>query len=543
MNALSIKQRLVLLILIAVSSLLLATLLAVFDKRDSMLDERKNQIQILVETAETLVSSLHQQALQGQISNDEAKQRAISALNAMRYGDNGYFMVYDMTSTMVNHPINPTLNGKDLSKLEDINGVLIVKEQVIAAKQGGGFVSYHWKKASQDETPYPKIAYSLAFEPWGWVLNTGLYTDDVDTLFYQDVRNLMSLVALLTLLLIAVSLYINKTITSPLAHLQATLHQAGTNLDLTLRLAVEGKNEISAVGLAFNTLMAAFESTLQAIHAGAQQLEGQATKLEKLSSHIVGASNQQSDDTNSIAALVEEFSQSIHTISHDADTMNSLSNESGVKASEGASSMRAAIDNLNDMSQKSRRSSQAISALDQHSKQIEGIVSVINDVAEQTNLLALNAAIEAARAGEQGRGFAVVADEVRNLAVRTSDSTKQIASTIQELRSGIETTVVHIEDSVSSVSDNLSQTIEAETQVGEMHQMSQTLNTLIEEISCSLHEQSIANQELAERIQQIAEMATNNHQSASDVQGTAKEVSILVSSFHQSIGKFKVALQ
>ncbi|WP_407333572.1 methyl-accepting chemotaxis protein [Enterovibrio sp. 27052020O] len=541
MNALSIRQRLSLIIAIAVLSLVSVTTISLVVKRDNMLEERKNQIQVLVETAESLVTSLYQQAQSGNISMEQAKQQAINALDAMRYGENGYFMIYSMNSEMIHHPIATNLIGKNLVDLKDANGVYIIKEQVEMAKNGGGFVQYHWKKAGQDNTPHPKVAYSLPFTPWEWVLNTGLYVDDVDAVFYQDVRRLLLLVAAIAAVLMAISFTIANSITKPINTLKELLQNAERNLDLTVRFRPKGKNEITDLGRAFNNLMNAFEETLTSIASGANQLNSEVAKLEDLSNHIVGASTRQSEDTGSIAALVEEFAASINTISHDADKMKSLSDESGIQAQQGATSMRQTIANMDQMSEKSQRSSSAVSELDQHSKEIEGIISVINDVAEQTNLLALNAAIEAARAGDQGRGFAVVADEVRNLAVRTSDSTKQIASTIQELRSGIEATVSHIEDSVLVVNDNMSQTHSAEQSVREMHQKSQDLINIIEEVSRSLHEQSSANQELARRIQDIADMATNNHQSAFDVQGSAREVNGLVSQFRTSVGRFKVS--
>ncbi|NGO00236.1 methyl-accepting chemotaxis protein [Grimontia sp. S25] len=541
MNALSIRQRLSLIIVIALLSLVSVTTISLIIKRDNMLEERKNQIQVLVETAESLVTRLYQKSQTGEISVEEAQQRAITAMDAMRYGTNGYFMIYDMKSTMVHHPIASNLIGKDLADLQDVNGVYIIAEQVKKARNGGGFVTYHWKKAGADETPYPKIAYSLPFKPWGWVLNTGLYVDDVDAIFYEDVRKMLLIVAAVALVLAGISFTIARSITTPLSTLQRQFQNAERNLDLTVRSRLKGKNEITDLGRAFNNLMNAFEETLTGIAQGANQLNSEVTKLETLSNHIVGASTQQSEDTGSIAALVEEFAASINTISHDADKMKSLSNENGAQAQQGANTMQLTISNMDQMSEKSQRSSSAVAELDQHSKEIEGIISVINDVAEQTNLLALNAAIEAARAGDQGRGFAVVADEVRNLAVRTSDSTKQIASTIQELRSGIETTVSHIEDSVSVVSDNMSQTHTAEQSVREMHQKSMDLINIIEEVSRSLHEQTIANQELARRIQGIADMASNNHESAADVQGSAREVNDLVGKFRSSVSRFKVS--
>ncbi|AMG29004.1 methyl-accepting chemotaxis protein [Grimontia hollisae] len=541
MNALSIRQRLSLIIIIALLSLVSVTIISLTVKRDNMLEERKSQIRVLVETTQSLVTRLYQQTQTGEISEREAQQRAITAIDAMRYGNNGYFMVFDMDANMVHHPISPDLNGKNLRDRQDVNGVYLFTEQVQQAKEGGGFVTYYWKKAGNDTKPHPKITYSLPFQPWGWVLSTGLYVDDVDAVFYQDVRKMLLLVAAIALVLAAISFTIARSITVPLSKLQTLLRTAERNLDLTVRSTLKGKNEITDLGRAFNNLMTAFEETLTSIAQGANQLNSEVSKLETLSNHIVGASTQQSEDTGSIAALVEEFAASINTISHDADKMKTLSNESGNKAKVGASTMQLTISNMDQMSEKSQRSSSAVAELDQHSKEIEGIISVINDVAEQTNLLALNAAIEAARAGDQGRGFAVVADEVRNLAVRTSDSTKQIASTIQELRNGIEMTVSHIEESVSVVSDNMSQTHTAEQSVREMHQKSLDLINIIEEVSRSLHEQTVANQELARRIQGIADMASNNHESAEDVQGSARQVNNLVSQFRQSVGRFKVS--
>ncbi|MGF1759743.1 methyl-accepting chemotaxis protein [Photobacterium sagamiensis] len=541
MNALSIRKRLLLLIIIAVLALITVTSITLINQKADMMAERKNQIQVLVETAEILVTRLYQQANAGDITMNEAEQRAKQAIDAMRYGKNGYFMIYNTQGVMVHHPIATNLIGKNLNTLQDINGVYIVREQISTALNGDGFADYYWKKSSNDETPYHKVSYSIFFEPWGWVLNTGLYVDDVESAFWGSVTLLLPAILLIAALLVAASLVISSSIVSPLNKLQQLISLAEKNLDLTARSTITGNNEVSAVGQAFNSLMDAFEQTLTSISHGATQLNKEAEKLDNLSDYIVTASTHQSDDTSSIAALVHEFTSSINTISLDADQMKQLSNESGNHASQGAATMHQTLDNMKKMSETSIESSNAVSDLDGHSKEIEGIINVIKNVAEQTNLLALNAAIEAARAGEQGRGFSVVAEEVRNLAERTSDSTKQITSTIQDLRIGIENTVNHIENNVTAVNHNMEQTQKAELKVLHMQKMSEQLIMIIDEVSGSLHEQSNANNELAERIHKIADMATNNHQSAAEVQVAAKEVNSLVSTFQLSINRFNVS--
>ena len=319
-----------------------------------------------------------------------------------------------------------------------------------------------------------------------------MYIDDVDEAFYTDVARFMGFTLVIAILLIAISLYISQSIVSPIKALQNIFRKVESDLDLSTRIHIEGKNELSKLGDDFNNLMITFEDTLATIVEGANELNRKVGNLENLSNHIVGASTRQSEDTVNIAALVEEFSASINTISHDANTMRTLSNESGSQAEEGALTMRQTIANMDQMSEKSTQSSYAVSELDKHSKEIEGIVSVINDVAEQTNLLALNAAIEAARAGDQGRGFAVVADEVRNLAVRTSDSTKQIAQTIQELRAEAEETVGHNESSVSVVNENMTAN-PFSRRIRPRDAQKISLIDIIEEVSRSLNEQNSAN--------------------------------------------------
>ncbi|WP_026957366.1 methyl-accepting chemotaxis protein [Aliagarivorans taiwanensis] len=540
MNALSIRQRLLLLIALASISIVLVAGVTLLNKKHGMLEERQLQIKVLVETAYTLVESFAEQARQGQLSSEEAQQRALQALDAMRYGDNGYFMVYSFDSEMVHHPIAKQLIGKDLNDLKDVNGVHIVRDAVNAARQGGGWVDYYWPKAGEDKTPYHKVSYSLSFNEWGWVLNTGLYVDDVERSFWHDVIWLLLGVAMLTGGLIGFSLVIAASIVRPLRYLSNSLSQAENDLDLSLRYPQDGRNEIARVGVALNNLMNAFSQTLSGIHSGVKQLDDQADKLAGLSSHIVQASNRQSDDTNTIAALVEQFTQSINVISDDASKMTDLSNQNGEEAESGSKSMHQTLVDMQQIHQSAKASSEAITELGKHSKEIEGVVKVINDVAEQTNLLALNAAIEAARAGDQGRGFAVVAEQVRALAERTSESTKQIAQTIRYVHEGIDKTVTHINNSMGFVEQNMQQTEQVEQKVSHMRQLSEQLVAIIREVTHSLQEQTSANMELADRVSQITAMAMNNHQSAAEVQDTAQQVNTLVDDFSSSVARFKL---
>ncbi len=332
-----------------------------------------------------------------------------------------------------------------------------------------------------------------------------------------------------------------RAITRPVKQMRLALVQAEHSRDLTQRVAVTGHDEVSDMAVAFNALMESLQATLNRVMAGAQEVSAAATEMAAASSQITQSSRSQSESAASTAAAVEQVTVSINQVADNTRETRSVSEQACVLSTEGEKSARAAAEQMLGTAQSVGHSMQLIEQLSQRSNDISGIVKVIRDIAEQTNLLALNAAIEAARAGEQGRGFAVVADEVRKLAERTASSTSEISTMIEAIQSEVGRAVENLKSNNEQVAQGKSLAEEVAATLARINEGARVTMERINDISSAASEQGTASNDIARNVEKIAQMTEETSAAITQASTTAQQLEALASKLHAEVAQFKTA--
>ena len=507
---------------VATSILGFAVVLAVslVNLKHELLTGRQLQVQAVVEAATAAVSVLQSEQSAGHLSEDDAKSRAMSIIKSMRFGANEYLWINDMTPRMIMHPIKPELDGKDLSALRDANGLTLFNSFVETVRRNGsGFVTYFWAKPGHD-SPVPKVSYVKGFAPWGWVIGTGVYLDDVDAAFVGNAVDVGGVIGVVIVLTCLVSWYIAKRTTDPIEILNGQMDAiAHGQLDVTIDGTGRG-DEIGSMAKAVDVfrlnaienarlhqqqteaevhrhqqrrqemlsmadkleqrvhgIVLTITNSVQDLHSAASNLSANAEQTQRQSSAASWATSQANSNVGTVASASVELTSSIHEI--------------GRQVSEAAQVAAAA-------STEAQTATSRISGLETAAQKIGEVVQLINDIAGQTNLLALNATIESARAGEAGKGFAVVANEVKGLAGQTSRATEDIAKQISEIQEETRLAVSAIEAIAATVV---------------------RINEMSSSIACAVEQQGAATGEISRNVEQAS---AGTREVADNISGVAK---------------------
>jgi len=483
--------------------------------RENAIKERKALLSSYLMLAKTAVDTVYNQP-----DTPEVRKQVAEILRPLRYSSDGYFFVYDFQGNTVLLPTRPEMEGKNRWQDKDAKGKLLIQEIVKAARQGDGFSEY-WTAKPSIGRDAPKLSFNLVLDKYEWIIGTGFYIDDIVGI---------TLVA---------TVVIGNRVTRPLADaVQALNDIADGEGDLTQRLKVQSNDEIGQLATAFNRFVERIQSVVSQVGETSNHLFSAVEKLHSLSEHYDHQMQGHSRETDQVVTAVTEMSSTAQEVAASASNAATATSDAARESDAARGVVGTAINSINRLVGEVHTASGVIEQLAHETGKIGSVVEVIRGIAEQTNLLALNAAIEAARAGEQGRGFAVVADEVRSLAGRTQQSTKEINEMLQRLQSGVKQAVDVMQASEERSQETVQEASHIATSLDSMVMAVSTINDMNIQIATAAEEQHAVSEEINKNlvaIQQIVseltDAAVESNSTTRDLASTGDKLRKLVSQF------------
>ena len=456
---------------------------------------------------------------------------------AIKVGETGYVAALDAGKQKGVATIHPAREGANLLAAKDSRGFEFIREMV---EKKSGSIRYEW--ANPDEArAREKVAVFDHYPAWDWVLVSTSYVEEIRRGADTAVRDIAVMaVAIILAALTSGFLVTRHWVTRPLHELVMAADRIASG-DLSVDLSVDSGDEVGHLKQAIGEMAGNLKTTIGNFRDAAATVLEQSLALVTAAEQVNQGSQMQRDAATAMTSSVDTMSDSIEQVARHARDAQRLSNGSGQAAVQGAEVTRQAVAAMNQITGFVRQASTTVGELGHRSQDISAVVQVIREIAEQTNLLALNAAIEAARAGEQGRGFAVVADEVRKLAERTAKSTHSISEMIKHIQVGASAAVEQMEDGVAQVEQGSVLANRAGQAIAEIDAGTSEVIMAVDNISQALGAQSLASQALANGVEQITRMAAGNHSASQGTAQSAQALRDMATRLDQALGRFRVS--
>lgn len=440
------------------------------------------------------------------------RKEALARIRQLRYGHNGYFWINDLNYFMIAHP-DPQLNGKDAAGLKDPNGVYIIQEAVkVARDKGEGYIFYQWKKPDE-EKKMPKLSYVKFVKQWNWIIGTGIYINDIDEMVTREednmrqevsylIRKSMIIYTVIACIIILITNYlVRRLITSPIERIAAAVKTSAN--DLTVNIPVAARNEIGELAGWFNSHTDNLHGIIKKVSDATREISSDAGEVSTAVEQQATVSAEQSAAVAEITSTMEELSASSTQIAEHAKAVVDIASKTWENTKRGAVAVESVLMKMSEINGDSQNSINEIVELGRKSREITKVMEIINTIADQTKLIAFNAALEASSAGEAGKRFGVVAVEIRRLADNVMESTGEIASKINEIQEAINRLVIASEKGSHGIQEGMEYSNQTAGILSEIVDDAQATTDAAKQISLSTQQQKTASNQVVVALREI----------------------------------------
>lgn len=447
LDKMSIKQKIITLtVLVAVLTMLTGLFFTIKNIREELILSNEQKAAEITELVSNILDDFKAEVATNKMTLAEAQTEALKKVQAIKYDGSNYVWITDYNTFMLSHP---SLKGKDASQIQDKDGIRFFYDGAELAKaKGTGIVKYHWTKQGVDASQtFPKISFFRNYPAWKWVIATGVYIDEVDNVVRNTSLQIIFFnIVITTIVILIILLTIVKGLVSSMHSITEELGE-----------------------------------TSEAVSSASSQVEAAAQKLAE-------GSTEQAASIQETSSTLEETASMVQQNRDNTKQAATLAKQSKDYASKSTGEMQKMMQSMED--------------LKKSSAEISKIIKVIDEIAFQTNILSLNAAVEAARAGDAGKGFAVVAEEVRSLAHRSADAAKETAKIIESN--------IAISDNGAIIANDVNQSIT------EIDLQSRKVSELLDEIAVATDEQTQGISQINKAISQMEIVLASNAQTAEE---------------------------